>query len=154
MLEELPRTAADTIAALQNEANKLCASAHTVAKPKSNIPNRQLRRIKEMTNDKSIIVRPADKNLGLTVLDTTWYKTEVLKHLTDPTTYKEVDVEDIPIGKIKKELKALLVNMSKQNVITKQQWRYALASMEKYGILVFTSFPNCTTRRQHSVPVR
>jgi hypothetical protein len=37
-----------------------------------------------------LIVKPADKNLGLTLMDFTWYHNQVLKHLNDSTTYRAV----------------------------------------------------------------
>ena len=42
-----------------------------------------------------IILRLADKNLGLVVLDRSWYIAECLKQLTDPSTYTELFFDDV-----------------------------------------------------------
>jgi hypothetical protein len=39
-------------------------------------------------SDNKLIVREADKNLGLTIMDLSWYDNQVVKHLSDDTTYK------------------------------------------------------------------
>lgn len=40
-----------------------------------------------LKNDTSIVIKNADKNLGVCVVDTSWYTSEVLRQLTDTTTY-------------------------------------------------------------------
>lgn len=44
--------------------------------------------LSSLQNNKKIIIKPADKNLGLTILDTIEYKNMCLKHLNDTTTYQ------------------------------------------------------------------
>lgn len=44
-----------------------------------------------LKHNKNIIIKPADKNLGLTVLDTSEYKNMCYKHLNDANTYKLID---------------------------------------------------------------
>lgn len=46
--------------------------------------------LKSLYLNKSIVIKPSDKNLGLVVLDKEQYTYMCLKHLNDPTTYKEV----------------------------------------------------------------
>ncbi len=46
--------------------------------------------LKELKQNKDIVIKPADKNLGLTVMNTTDYIGMCEKHLNDTTTYKEI----------------------------------------------------------------
>jgi hypothetical protein len=44
--------------------------------------------IKELLTDRSITIKPADKNLGLAFVDTSWYNSELKRMLSDTITYK------------------------------------------------------------------
>lgn len=44
--------------------------------------------------DHKLIIKPADKNLGLTVMNMNWYDMKTKDHLADEKTYKRVDVID------------------------------------------------------------
>lgn len=52
--------------------------------------------IRELVNDPSITIRAADKNLGLAIVDTSWYRTELLRMLGDTITYKFVGYTNAP----------------------------------------------------------
>lgn len=56
-----------------------------------NISPKQHRFLQQLRRDDTLIVKPADKNLGLTLLDKSWYDNEVMRQLGDSKTYKEVD---------------------------------------------------------------
>lgn len=43
--------------------------------------------LRELLHHPQLIVKPADKNLGVTVMTRTWYNTQVAKHLRDENTY-------------------------------------------------------------------
>lgn len=45
------------------------------------------RGIASLRANHDIVIKPADKNLGLTVMDKTWYVAQVQSHLHDPSTY-------------------------------------------------------------------
>jgi hypothetical protein len=45
------------------------------------------RGLNDLRSDNTIVVKPADKNLGLTVCDRDWYEKECFVHLDDTTTY-------------------------------------------------------------------
>ena len=50
--------------------------------------NKALKHIlSSLKNDTSITIKNADKNLGVCVVDTSWYTTEVLRQLNDTSTY-------------------------------------------------------------------
>ena len=44
--------------------------------------------IRRLMNDASITIKPADKNLGMCLVDTDWYNRELHRMLTDRVTYK------------------------------------------------------------------
>jgi hypothetical protein len=54
--------------------------------------------LNQLRNDKTIIIKKADKNLGLVILDTNWYLNEVSHQLNDKQTYK--NIENLPITSI------------------------------------------------------
>ena len=60
----------------------------------------------KLINDKTIIIKPADKGGAVVVLSTEHYKTMIMQHLDDASTYKKLDL-NIDM-KINKNLKKLL----------------------------------------------
>lgn len=52
-----------------------------------NISRQDQRFLMELKHDSSIIIKPADKNLGITIMDMTWYDAEVRRQLNDASTY-------------------------------------------------------------------
>jgi len=46
--------------------------------------------INSLKNNKSITIKPTDKNLGLCVMDSTWYHNQCLAHLQDTSTYQAI----------------------------------------------------------------
>ncbi|XP_057832304.2 uncharacterized protein LOC131042973 [Cryptomeria japonica] len=75
----------------QGEAilQKQLASVSFSARPM--LPSRLLKSLKTLKRDKSIIIKPADKNLGLVILDSSWYRSEGLRQLSDSLVYERVD---------------------------------------------------------------
>ena len=69
---------------------------------------------KKLYERRDIIIKPADKNLGVTVLNREWYVTTALntKYLGDTTTYQPI-VQPIPISSIVNEL---------DSICNKQDW--------------------------------
>lgn len=64
---------------------------------------------RELTNfltTNELIVKPADKNLGLTIMDKNWYNLEVFKHLTDTSYYK---LEEPNFERIKASINNILI---------------------------------------------
>lgn len=53
-----------------------------------NISKNEIQALKNLENDTSIVCKPADKNLGLCIVDKSWYDNEVLRQLNDSKTYK------------------------------------------------------------------
>lgn len=52
-----------------------------------NITQQQRRALEAIRTDVNIVIKPADKGLGLTVMDATWYDNEVQRQLSDRNVY-------------------------------------------------------------------
>lgn len=57
---------------------------------RSNISANQRARLHSLVNDKAIVIKPADKNLGCVLLDRTTYDNEMLRQLNDQSTYSRI----------------------------------------------------------------
>ncbi len=57
------------------------------------IPKCEIKALKNLENNKRIMVKPADKNLGLCIVDTQWYNNEMLSQLKDRDTYQLIPNE-------------------------------------------------------------
>lgn len=69
-----------------------------------------------------MIIKPADKNLGLTLMNRTWYDMEINRQLADTNTYRPVKFYDIPIIPVYESIKFLAFQASEQKLITPQQY--------------------------------
>ena len=63
--------------------------------------------VAKLKNDKDIIVTASDKNLGLCIVDRSWYVTSALQHLNDKKAYKLI-TERVDFGKIFNTLRSIL----------------------------------------------
>lgn len=84
-------------------------------KVRSNINLISWRKTLNVIRDPKYVIKPADKNLGLTIMTDKWYCNEVLSQLSDEKTYLKLNINDFTnewfnvIKSIrKKEFKALL----------------------------------------------
>ena len=78
---------------------------------KSNLSKTEQSELSKLINDKTIIIKPADKGGAVVVLSTEHYKTMIMQHLDDASTYKKLDL-NIDM-KIHKNLKKLLHKYNK-----------------------------------------
>jgi hypothetical protein len=74
----------------QTERKIIRALSHTPYRHRC-IPKALSIAIQSLLNNKHIIIKNADKNLGTVIVDKEWYEREALKQLSDPTTYKTLD---------------------------------------------------------------
>ena len=70
-----------------------CAESRCVQR--SNISNNERLILSKFKYNDQVIVRPADKNLGIVVCDREWYKTQVYQTLNDPKNYRQVDLTEV-----------------------------------------------------------
>jgi hypothetical protein len=80
--------------------------------------------LKSLRLKPDLVVKPADKNLGLTVMDRSWYTTEALRQLSDTTTY-ERHLQPPDTRQI----------YDRMTTLTTPKWGDALSSHEKKYIL-------------------
>lgn len=59
-----------------------------------NLDTRAFKLIKSIRLNRSLVCKPADKNLGLTVMDADWYDAQCRSHLMDATVYEPVTLTD------------------------------------------------------------
>ena len=78
---------------------------------KNNLSKTEQSELSKLINDKTIIIKPADKGGAAVVLSTEHYKTMIMQHLNDASTYKKLDL-NIDM-KIHKNLKKLLHKYNK-----------------------------------------
>ena len=85
----------DATAALQAcyDARPVVMHNHPVS---DNMTPELRRALIDLQCDPSIIVKPSDKNMGLCILDRTWYIAECLRQLGAASTYVAVPAADIP----------------------------------------------------------
>jgi hypothetical protein len=76
---------------------------------------------------KDIIVKPADKNMGMVVLDKSWYEAECARLLGDPQVYAEVPGATIPqlIQSLRRQLTHLLHTW--QHALPPDVYKYLMA---------------------------
>jgi hypothetical protein len=67
--------------------------------------------IRRLMTDASITIKPADKNLGMCLVDTTWYNAELHRMLTDRVTYK-------PFNNLDSNGRPLSLDRLQQNLFT------------------------------------
>ena len=70
--------------------------------------SRAINKLRNMKND--IIIKPADKNLGIAITSKTWYEQEAVRQLSDETTYTKISEAEFDI--IQSQLCTRLVNLT------------------------------------------
>ena len=63
--------------------------SHSQQRQRSNCERADIEFIHRLINDPNITIKPADKNLGITLVDTEWYDHELNRMLSDTNTYRK-----------------------------------------------------------------
>lgn len=105
------------------------------ARVRSNTPHGTLQRLFRIARDPATVIKPADKNLGLTIVDTAWYITECARHLDDTNTYRRIEKVNIPILTIVNTVKKLCTTAA--NDVTGQMRQFILANVNNYRVPCF-----------------
>jgi hypothetical protein len=114
---------------------KLMQSVLTSAKmilnqsPKANLSHSQRLFLQRMSRDSSqFIIKPADKNLGLTLMDRSKYDEEVFRQLRDTTTYTRIaDPALIPVQSIHDQLVQLFQGARQADLVTSDVLKYIMS---------------------------
>ena len=78
-----------------------------------NLSNQQQRSIHKLQRSRHLVtIKPADKNLGIVLLNTSDYITQCMTHLTDSNTYRQTT--EFPTEQIRKQLTHTLSNFKQQ----------------------------------------
>ena len=80
---------------------------------KNNLSKTEQSELSKLINDKTIIIKPADKGGAVVVLSTEHYKTMIMQHLDDTNTYKKLGLNiDMKIDKFEKSFYTNTINVS------------------------------------------
>lgn len=99
------------------------AASHVPRRRSHQLPPSYMAALKCLRADKSIVIKPADKNLGLTVIDSAAYKAECLRHLRDTDTYHP---DAFDVKRILRELACILRDLP-PHTISKEVRKYFFA---------------------------
>jgi len=104
---------------LLNTLDKAHKEILTSHQPKSNLTATQTSALKSLRRNPAIIIKPADKNLGTTVIQKTLYNELAQVHLTDANTYKQLPTD--PLASTVKNINDKLSNLQRYSYLTKVQ---------------------------------
>jgi hypothetical protein len=90
----------------KNQINQLLHDLYSYPNQNPNLTLTELNYIRKLKHNSSIIIKPADKNVGTAVIDKQLYLDLCLSHLNDPTYYKKLASH--PLAATVKKLNALL----------------------------------------------
>jgi hypothetical protein len=133
-LADLKPEEAAIVSRLHHSASKLCDT--TIPPPRRNIPVVFLKELNALSKNTTVVIKPADKNLGLTMVNRSWYISEVALHLCEPT-YESVQPSDVPISGIITLLREIKDRLLKAKVITKQMAFFITSNIAKFRVPLF-----------------
>ena len=86
----------------------------------NNFTKEEWKTIKELKNDKSVIIKESDKGGSCIIMDSQYYKEKMMEELSDTSTYQELE------NNIDKKTKKRLVELTKRydNNLTKKEIKY------------------------------
>jgi hypothetical protein len=154
---EVPQLVLSFIVAVKAALDS-CYTAQSVlmrARPMSDNMTPGMRRaLFELHIDPSIIVKPSDKNMGLCILDATWYVAECNRQLSDPATYASVLAAAMPGLIHQLQQQALQLAGRCQPLLPEQVYNYIVAHASLVCSQLChssTCCPRCTNFQQSAV---
>ena len=84
----------------------------------------------KIKKDNNILYIPSDKNLGITIVDKSWYLNECYRHLNDLKTYTPLSI-DPNINYVYNQLKDILIKYNIGN--NSNLYKYLLQNINKTG---------------------
>ena len=100
-------------------------NAAAVSRASTNYSSHDRRFLKDLLSDATITIKPADKNLGLAFVDTSWYTAELKRMLADTVTYRKIPLENNEssiVTKLKAQLVKQLKTIAKRHETTLTDW--------------------------------
>uniref|UniRef100_A0A8C5P7K0 Reverse transcriptase domain-containing protein n=1 Tax=Leptobrachium leishanense TaxID=445787 RepID=A0A8C5P7K0_9ANUR len=87
-----------------------------------NLTKEENKALKNLQNDSNIVIKPADKGGGTVILSKEAYDTEVLRILSDTSTYEPLKGD--PINGIRSKLNALLLEGKENEILNEKEYDY------------------------------
>lgn len=110
-----------------------------ILKQRTNLNAQDRLFMQRLMSDPDLTIKPADKNLGMVLVDTAWYDLELRKMLKDRVTYDPIDLNSSNVkrnsmfGAIQKQLLSQLPLLANRHANTLMKWHPAHADqMEKF----------------------
>ncbi|CAH2306825.1 Hypothetical predicted protein, partial [Pelobates cultripes] len=97
-----------------------------LAKPKA---------LRELQEDKDIVIKPADKGGGLVILSSAMYIEEAHRQLNDPDVYEKLPSD--PIKTIQNLFLTFLNKGVSQSILTKQEYNFLNKKFPKIPVIYF-----------------
>ena len=116
---------------IEEVAREILQRSHR--KVKGNLTKGEERALCDLIEDRSIIIRPADKGSGIVVMDADEYERQLHSEMQDGSTYRSTDSDQTRA--VQAKVKNLAQNMHKRGIIGKHQLRYMIASNPQPGRL-------------------
>jgi len=98
--------------------------------------------VRRLMTDASITIKPADKNLGMCLVDTDWYNTELNRMLSDRVTYRPLNsfttisvqrsITVLALPRLQQELFGKLKSIVEKNSAALQMWNPQLSDQVQH----------------------
>ena len=126
---------------IDNTKQQVAEQLHQLSQQtRPNISTQQQNAIYKLRLTNTVTIKPADKNLGIVMMDTDDYITQCLKHLTDKNTYRLITT--YPTEHIRKQLSQVLINFKQElNTRDKRLYKYLLPQTDKTRTPLFYGLP-------------
>ena len=110
--------------------------------------------MRRLAEDRSIVIKPADKGSCVVVWDRTDYLLEAEKHLSDSSTYKEVKFGDKELLKLVEESNKMFKRLLSKKCILPEESKYFSYNFKKVTNLGKLYFLPKIHKRLYNVPGR
>ena len=80
--------------------------------------------LQRMRNHPSIIIKPADKNLGITIITREWYESEMRRQLSDTCTYKQCAWNAFTLTAVQARIKSIVQKGEENGVLSSKEGKY------------------------------
>jgi hypothetical protein len=107
--------------------------------------------INSIKSRNDLIIKPADKNLGLTAMPTNWYEIQCMLHLSDTSTYTPVSNPDITIKHLALQYKELIKSLKFPKVLS--QFLLKNTTLGTYTVPPFYIIPKIHKNPMSSRPI-
>lgn len=111
----------------------------SILRQRANLTSQDRLFMQRLMSDPDITIKPADKNLGMVLVDTTWYDTEIKRMLKDRVTYSPIEQHcstskrDLTFATIQKKLLGQLPLLANRHASTLERWHPTHAEqMERF----------------------